>query len=115
MKTLAQRADAMRSRLRLRAWEFRQLGGTKGTWYRLRRMLARAREAHAIDEEDMRELLAEGFSREPAGDELAPPRSYVFVPEARAERIASRRALRVSLSAELLAAQDVALVAFDET
>ena len=112
MKTLAQRAESMRSRLRVRAWEFRQQRGSKGTWYRLRRMLARARDAYAVSDETMTTLHAEGFAPEPVGAELEPARRYVFVPPERIEAISERRPLRVRLSAELLGAPNVVLVAF---
>jgi hypothetical protein len=104
----------MRARLQLRAWEYRQRRGTKGTWFRLRHVLARAREAFAVDDDTMRALHDEGFVRERVGDELEPRRTLVFVPEERALAIAKRRALRVRLSAELLGAPNLVLVPFEE-
>jgi hypothetical protein len=110
---LERRAEAFRSRIRVRAWEFRQLAGSKGTWFRLRRLLAGARDAYAVDAAAIEELLAEGHAREPVGDELEPPRSYVVVSADRASRIATKRPLRVRLSAELLGSPNVVLVPFD--
>jgi hypothetical protein len=112
VKSLEARADAMRARLRLRAWETRQLRGAKGTWFRLRITLARAREAFIVDDEVVDELLAEGFGRERVGDELEPTRNYVFVSSERASAIASRRSIAVRLSRDLLAAKNVVLVPF---
>jgi hypothetical protein len=113
MKSLEARAEAMRARLRVRAWETRQLQGSKGTWYRLSRMLARAREAYVIDESAMEELLREGYTQEPVGDELEPKRAYVFVPAERVASVASRHPIAVRLSADLLGAPKLMLVAFE--
>ena len=112
MRSLEARAKAFRARVRVRAWEARQLRGAKGTWYRLRRTRARAQDAFAVDALVIDELLAEGYLREPVGDELEPTRSYVFVPPERAEAIRDRRRLALRLSAELLAAPNVVLVPF---
>jgi hypothetical protein len=76
--------------------------------------LARAREAYAIEGSALEGLLAEGYSREPVGDELEPRRSYLFVPAERAEKVATRRVLLVRMGAELLAAPHVMLVPFDD-
>ena len=114
MKSLDARAEAMRARIRVRAWETRQLRGSKGSWYRLKRTLAHAREAYAVDEATLEELLAEGYRTEAVGDELEPKRRYVFVPAERATKVAPKRAMSVRLSAELLSAPDVLLVAFDD-
>jgi hypothetical protein len=69
--------------------------------------------ASSFDDTTIEELLAEGFRREPVGDELEPVRSFVFVPAERAGRITERRELEVRLSPELLAASNLVLVAFD--
>jgi hypothetical protein len=115
MKSLASfeaRAEAMRARVRLRSWELRQLHRAKGSWHRLRLTLARAEDAYAVDDATIQELLAEGFSKEPVGDEFEPRRSYVFVPAERAACISSRRALTIRLSAEFLGSPAVVLVPF---
>lgn len=98
--------------MRVRAWESRQLRGAKGTWYRLRSTLTRSREAFVVDTAAIDELLAEGYVRESVGDELEPRRSYVFVPEERATKIARRRPIALHMSAELLAAPNLVLVPF---
>jgi hypothetical protein len=81
-------------------------------WFRLRRILADARQAHVIPREEALELIAEGCRPEPVGQELDPPRLILFVPEERIARIPSARPVPVRLEAELLAAECLALTAF---
>lgn len=114
MKTLEQRAEEFRARLRVRAWEFRQLRGSKGTWYRVRRMLAKAGAAYVVDDAAFSALIREGMTREPVGDELEPTKNFVFVTAGRAELLDGARSIPVRLSAQLLAASNVVLVAFDD-
>ena len=71
-ESLARRARQVRSRVAVRAWEYRQRNLSKGVWFRLRRVLAEAKEAWAIGPESFDALVAEGYPREAVGDELAP-------------------------------------------
>jgi hypothetical protein len=111
--SLERRLRQMRSRLLVRSWEYRQRRHARGVWFRLRRVLADAREAYVIPAEEAERLVAEGRSPEPVGAELAPPRRILFVPARRVARIASARPVAVRLNAELLAAGCLALVPFD--
>jgi hypothetical protein len=113
VERLHARARAQQARLLVRRWETRQVATSKGTWYRLRRALAFAELAYAVDGETIAELLAEGWKRAPVGDELEPVKDYVFVSRERAATIASARPLRIRLSAELLAEPHVILVPFE--
>jgi hypothetical protein len=106
------RLRQLRSRLLVRAWDYRQRHHARGVWFRLRRVLADAAEAFAVSEEEARQLVAEGHELVPVGSELSPPRQIVFVSPERARRLASARPLVVRLSAELLASDCVALVRF---
>jgi hypothetical protein len=110
---LERRAEEFRARQIVRAWEFRQLRGSKGTWYRLRLLLAKSREAYAIDDETFAELAREGLRSSPVGDELEPPRRYVVVSSDRARRLDGAVPVRVALSSEFLAAANVVLVPFE--
>ena len=113
MTSMAERRlRELRSRLLVRAWDYRQRHHARGVWFRLRRVLADAAEAFAVSEEDIRQLVAEGHELLPVGSELAPPRQIVFVSPERARRLASARQLVVRLSAELLDSSCVALVRF---
>ena len=96
----------------MRSWDYRQRHHARGVWFRFRRVLADASEVYAVTREDAAELLAEGYRAEPVGQELQPPKLVVFAPAARVARLASARALTVRLSAELLAAECLALVPF---
>lgn len=78
----------------------------------MRRVLADARDAYAISEEQARALVAEGYPAEPCGQELSPSRALVFVEEERLARIEGRSRIRVGLGEDFLAAPAVALVAF---
>jgi hypothetical protein len=111
--SLEQRLRQLRSRVLVRSWDYRQRRHARGVWVRLRRVLADASEAYAVAPEDAAELLAEGYRAEPVGQELEPPKLVVFAPAERVVRLASARALTVRLTAELLAAECLALVPFE--
>jgi hypothetical protein len=110
----ARRLCEMRSRVLVRSFEYRQRNHARGAWFRLRCVLALAAQAYAISRGQAEELVQEGFRPEPAGRELEPSRVIVFVPGERAARIAAARPLAVRLSAELLAAEGLALVSFSD-
>lgn len=110
---LERRLRQLRSRTLVRAWHYRQRRHAHGVWFRLRRALADASEAYAIPREEAERLLSEGHKAEPVGLELEPARPILFVPAARLARTASRRSLAVRLSADLLAAESLALVPFE--
>ena len=68
-----------------------------------------------IPREEAERLIAEGHRPDPIGGELEPRRIVLVVPGQRVASIASARPLAVRLSAELLAAECLALVPFVET
>ena len=109
---LGRRARQARARAVVRGWEYRQRRHAKGVWFRLRRLLAGARLVYAIGADEARTLIAEGFAPEPAGLELAPPRTILVVPEARARAIAGALPVRPRLIAELLGYENLVLVPF---
>jgi hypothetical protein len=98
----------------VRAYEYRQRRHARGVWFRLRRLLALAREAYAVPRDEAERLIAEGLQPDPVGRELGPPKTILVVPPDRATRIASARPLAVRLSAELLAAECLVLVPFPD-
>jgi hypothetical protein len=110
--TQERRLREMRSRVLVRAFEYRQRRHARGVWFRLRRVLAFAKEARVLPREEAERLIDEGYRPEPVGRELEPPRIIMFVPAERMARIASARPLAVRLSAELLSAECLALVPF---
>jgi len=55
------RARAVRTRAHVRAWKYRQRNLAAGVWFRLRRVLADAKAAYVISDEDARRLLADGY------------------------------------------------------
>ena len=109
---LARRLREFHSRTTIRAWEYRQRGHASGTWFRFRRVLAAAKDAYAVSSDEAAGLAAEGWRREPVGDELAPKRLILVVPEDRVARLASARRLALRLDAELLGAPCLVLVPF---
>ncbi len=113
-QSLEKRVKAARSRAAVRAWEYRQRNHAKGTWYRLRRLLADTSVAYALTELDARLLLAEGHRPEPVGEQLEPPKTILCVPGERIDTIADKRRIPVRLAADFLAARYVALVRFEE-
>jgi len=111
--SLVQRVNQLRSRVLVRSWDYRQRRHARGVWFRLRRVLADANEAHVIPREEARKLIAEGYLPEPIGNEMAPPKLIVFVPTERLARIASTRPVPVRLCGELLMAETLALTRFE--
>jgi hypothetical protein len=109
------RLRELRSRLLIRAWDYKQRRHARGVWFRLRRLLAEASEAYALPLDEGRRLAAEGYAAEAVGLELAQPKLLLFAPAGRIGRISSACALELRLSADLLAAECVALVRFDDT
>lgn len=101
-----------RSRLLVRDWDYRQRDLARGVWFRLRRVLADAGEAFVISRAQAERLSAEGSLVEPVGLELQPPRLILFTSAERVSRLEGARELPVRLSAELLAAEGLALVRF---
>lgn len=107
------RLRELRSRVLVRAFDHRQRRHARGVWFRLRRVLALAKEAYAIAPDDGHRLMAEGHSAEPVGRELEPSRVILFVSAERVAKIPSARTLAVRLSAEMLSAECLALVPFE--
>jgi hypothetical protein len=107
------RLRELRSRLLVRAFDYRQRRHARGVWFRLRRLLAFAREAYALSPDEAERLIAEGRRPEPVGRELEPPRIILVVPPERVASLATARPLAVRLDAEMLSAECLALVPFE--
>lgn len=112
--TPADRVKQIRSRARIRNWEFRQRHLARGAWARFRFALAEARAAYAIDESDLATVLDEGFRTDDRGMGLLPQKQLVWVSAQRAQHFATGRALEMRLDAAMLGAEIIALVPFDE-
>jgi hypothetical protein len=109
------RAHDVRTRAAVRKWEYRQRHLAAGVWFRLRRVLADAKAAYVISDEDAVRLLAEGHRLEPCGSEVSPEKRILFVDERRLASVESRRPIALGLGPDFLTASAVALVAFDDT
>jgi len=70
---LERRLRQLSSRVLVRSWEYRQRRHARGVWFRLRRVLSDASEAHVVTAEEARELVREGHAPEPVGQDLQPP------------------------------------------
>lgn len=110
--SLEQRVRQQRSRVMVRAWDYRQRRHARGVWFRLRRALADASSAHVISDDDARQLLSEGCRPESVGAELEPSKLIFFATAERIMRLPSARAVPVRLGGELLAARCLALAPF---
>jgi len=106
------RLRELRSRALVRAFDHRQCRHARGVWFRLRRLLALAKEAYALPRDEAERLIGEGHRPDPVGSEIEPPRVILVVPAERLTQIASARPLAVRLSAELLSTECLALVPF---
>ena len=113
LDSMRERAKAVRARAAVRRWQYRQRNLAAGTWYRIRRVLADAKEAYIIAGEEAGRLIAEGYAPESCGAGLAPEKTIIFVDPARLARIGSRRQIPVRLSPDFLLAEAVALVRFE--
>ncbi|MGH2400551.1 MAG: hypothetical protein ACRDF6_11985 [bacterium] len=107
------RARAARTRAQIRSWSYRQRNLAAGVWFRLRRVLADARAAYHISDEDARRLVAEGYRPEACGGEVAPEKTILFVDERRLSKVETRRSIPVSLGQDFMAARSIALIRFD--
>lgn len=112
--TLERRLRQYRSRMLVRSWEYRQRRLAHGAWFLFRRALADASAAYAVPREDASALLEEGFPEEPGGAGLEPPKVIVRVPSSRAATLPSARAVPVRLEGDLLAAEGLVLVPFED-
>ncbi|MBN1610588.1 MAG: hypothetical protein JW940_28415 [Polyangiaceae bacterium] len=110
--SLERRAREVRQRRLVLTWEYRQRELAKGVWFRLRRVLADAQSAWAVDDADAQALLANGAEPIAVGQELEPRKRIFWVPSTRLENLASRRELSVRLSSELLATPNLVLVRY---
>ena len=115
LERMRARARAVRTRAEIRAWRYRQRNLAAGVWFRLRRVLADAKAAYVISDEDASRLLAEGYEEVACGRECAPAKAILFVDDRRLDRAESRCPIRVDLGPAFLAASAIALVKFDTT
>jgi hypothetical protein len=115
LERMHKRARDVRARAVVRAFEYRQRRHAAGTWFRVRRVLARARTAYVVSNADAAQLAAEGFVEAPCGHELEPVKRLLFVDEARVSRLPARREIPVGLGPEFLEASAIALVPFERS
>lgn len=112
-ETLDRRVRQHRARMQERAFDYRQRNLSRGVWFRLRRVLADAREAFVISPDDAQRLLAAGCRPEPVGDELAPAKCILFASSEDIAQLASARPIAVRLTPDMLGAECLALVRFE--
>jgi len=111
--THAQRIREIRTRGRIRRWEYRQRNLAHGAWLRFRTALAHAERAFRISPELYAELVANGGRIDDRGASLEPPRHIVWITPAQTEALHDIHELTLRLDAEMLAAEHLALVPFD--
>jgi len=112
IEALKRRAREVRSRALIRKWEYRQRHHAKGTWGRLRRVLAEAAAAWSVPEKEIQRLQAEGYPTEPVGAELEPPKEILWIPQEIAEKLPDAEPLPLRLGPEVLGARFVVLARF---
>jgi hypothetical protein len=111
-RSLDRRVEALRRRLVVRSWEYRQRNHASGAWFRLRRALADARAAFEISAEEADLLIAEGHRIEPVGEAFEPRKVILVVPDDRMARVKGARPVPLRLGPELLQARHLALTPF---
>jgi hypothetical protein len=114
IERLRARARAVKTRAAVRDWRYRQRHLAAGVWFRLRRVLADARAAYSITDEDARALISEGCTPEPSGFDVTPEKTILFVGESRLGSLQARQPIPVGLGPEFLSARAIALIAFDD-
>ena len=108
---MQRRLRKVRERAAIRRWEYRQRHGSKGVWFRLRRVLTEAERAYEISATAMDELIAEGIQLEAVGHELEPPKRIAMLPSI--ERLPPDHArIELHLSGALLTARNIVLLPF---
>ena len=78
LKKLELRVRRVHARAQVRKWEFRQRNLAHGTWNRVRRLLADARDVYEISLDEAQSLVKSGHSPEAPEHELAPPRPNIL-------------------------------------
>ena len=111
---LEQRARQYRSRMLIRAWDYRQRNHARGVWYSLRRLLADTSHAYVVSSDDAALLRTEGFAVEAVGNAVEPPKTIVCAPQTRVANLVSAREVPVSLGGDLLSAECLVLVPFED-
>ena len=110
---MRKRARIVRTRAAIRRWKYRQRDHAAGVWFRIRRVLADAKEAYVISIGDAKRLLTEGYKEEACGAQVEPQKTIIFVDPMRLAHLQSRRRIPVRLGPDFLLAAAVALVPFD--
>ena len=113
IETLERRVRQYRSRMLIRAFDYRQRHHAGGVWFRLRRLLAGTSQAYVISENEAALLRQEGFRVEPVGREVDPPKVILVAPAQRVAALTFAKELPVCLGGELLSATCLVLVPFD--
>jgi hypothetical protein len=111
-RALERRAEALRRRVMVRSWEYRQRHHARGAWFRLRRALADARAVFEIPPEEAARLVAEGHETDPVGEAFEPRKVILIVPADRVARVPGARQIPLRLGGELLQARHLALTPF---
>ena len=109
---LEQRAKAAKAQALVRSWKYRQREAAGGVWFELRRLLANAERAFALNDDDARKLLDRGARLEPVGVRIEPRKNIIFVGRQDLQRIMGAKEIPVGLGSEFLDARNVALVPF---
>jgi hypothetical protein len=109
---LEQRVEALRRRVMVRSWEYRQRHHARGAWFRLRRALADAEAAFEISPEEADRLMAEGYPHDPVGEAFEPRKVILIVPADRLAVVPGARPVPLRLGPELLQASHLALTPF---
>jgi hypothetical protein len=115
LERMRRRVQGVRTRAAIQRWNYRQRDLAAGVWLRLRRVLADAREAYVVSDDDVRRLVTEGYGPEACGNDISPAKTIVFVDAVRLSALESRRAIPVSLGPEFVAATALVLLPFEDS
>lgn len=108
--SLIRRAEKIRSRRLVLAWEYRQRHHSAGTWHRIRVALAYTAQAWEISESDADMLEVSGMRPLPVGSELQPEKRLFYVDSSTLEMFEHARAIPVRIGSDFLNARSIALL-----
>ncbi len=113
VRLLRKRVSRIKSRSRIVRWENRQRKHSKGSWYRLQRLLADAAEMYIIDDETAAIIKKKGFSAHPAGKLFHPELNIFIIPEDQIPDLPEAEKRFPRLTAEMLQERNFILVPFE--
>jgi hypothetical protein len=111
-KSLIRRAEKIRSRRLVLAWEYRQRHHSAGTWHRIRVALAYTAQAWEISESDADMLEVSGMRPLLVGSELQPEKRLFYIDSSILRKLEYSRSIPVRIGSDFLNARSIVLLRY---